>query len=192
MGRSLAKKHGYTYYSDNWTEDTFKVWESIRNEKYQPQSTAREERDWEAYFSRSVEEFLADNKDNHSGSEYVSFAILEAIKLAQHNTVIADIWIDDFAFLTEISDHSRIACLLAPGELIIRDYYQREDHAAFTNCIKSLKDPDKKFETQNELFRIGAREIAANAEKYNLFRIMRNENSTVEATMLLLEEHFRL
>jgi len=192
MGRALAKKHDYIYHSDNWNEGNFKVWQSIMNEKYQPNSTQRKVIDWEAYFSRSVEEFLADDKDNHGGSEYVQFSIIELIKLSQHNKVIADIWIDDFAFLTEISDRSRIACLLAPGELIIRDYYQREDHIDFTNCIKSLKDPEKKFETQNELFRIGAKKLAAEAEKYNLFSIMRNENSTVDGTMLLLEEHFGL
>jgi len=190
MGRALAEKHGYIYYSDNWNEDTFKVWQSIINEKYQPNSTQRKEIDWESYFSRSVEEFLADEKDNHGASEYISFSIIELIKLSQNNKVIADVWIDDFEFLTEISDRSRIACLLAPGELIIRDYYQREDHIDFTNCIKSLKDPEKKFETQNELFIIGAKKMAAEAEKYELFRIMRNENSTVDGTMRLLEAHF--
>jgi len=192
MGRALAKKYGYIYYSDNWNEDIFKVWQSILNEKYQPNSTRRKEIDWEAYFSRSVEEFLADEKDNHGGSEYVAFSIIELIKLSQNNKVIADVWIDDFGFLTEISDRSRIACLLAPGELIIRDYYQRDDHKDFTECIKSLKNPEEKFETQNELFRIGAKKMAEEAKKYNLFSIMRNENSTVEGTMLLLEEHFRL
>jgi len=192
MGRALAKKHGFTYYGDNWNEDIFKVWQSIINEKYQPNSTMRKEIDWEVYFSRSVEEFLADEKDNHGGSEYVSFSILELIKLSQTNKVIADVWIDDFNFLLEISDRSRIACLLAPGELIIRDYYQRDDHKDFTNCIQSLKDPEKKFETQNELFRIGAKKMAEEAKKHNLFSIMRNENSTIEDTMLLLEAHFQL
>jgi len=192
MGREIAKKHGYIYYSDNWNEDIFKVWQSIINEKYQPNSTKRKKIDWEAYFSRSVEEFLADQKDNHGGSEYVAFSIIELVKLSQNNKVIADVWIDDFEFLLEISDRSRIACLLAPGELIIRDYYQRDDHKDFTECIKSLKDPEKKFETQNELFRIGAKKIAEEAKKYNLFSIMRDENSTVENTMLLLEKYFQL
>ena len=192
MGREIAKKHGYIYYSDNWNEDIFKVWQSIINEKYQPNSTKRKKIDWEAYFSKSVEEFLADQKDNHGGSEYVAFSIIELVKLSQNNKVIADVWIDDFEFLLEISDRSRIACLLAPGELIIRDYYQRDDHKDFTECIKSLKDPEKKFETQNELFRIGAKKIAEEAKKYNLFSIMRDENSTVENTMLLLEKYFQL
>jgi tRNA uridine 5-carbamoylmethylation protein Kti12 len=192
MARELSKKYGFIHFNDNWNEDIFKVWESIIDEKYQPNSANRREIDWEEYFSRSVEEFLADRNDNHGTNEYIEFSIIELIKLSQNNKVMADVWIDDFDLLTEISDYNRIACLLAPGELIIRDYYQREDHIDFTNCIKSLKDPEKKFETQNELFRLGAKEMLEKAEKYNLFHIMRSEESTVGNTLKILEEHFKL
>ena len=50
----------------------------------------------------------------------------------------------------------------------------------------------KKFETQNELFRIGTRKMVENAEKYNLFSIMRSDVSAVEGTLQLLEKHFGL
>ena len=192
MCRELAKKYGFIHFNDNWNEDNFKVWQSIINKKYQPNSTKRKEIDWEEYFSRSVEEFLADKNDNHGENEYVEFSIIELIKLSQNNKVISDIWIENWDLLMEISDYSRIACLLAPGELIIRDYYQREDHKDFTDCIKSLKNPEKKFETQNELFRLGAKEMADKAEKYKLFSIIRTEESTVEGTLKILEEHFGL
>jgi len=192
MTKALSKKHGFIGYCDNWTEEHFKVWRSIIDEKYQPNSTKRREIDWETYFGRSVEEFLADKRDNHGADEYLQFSIIELIKLSRDKKVVADVWIEDFEFLLEISDYSRIACLLAPGELIIRDYYQREDHKDFTDCIKSLKDPEKKFETQNELFRIGALDMMEKAERYGLFRVMRNEDSTVEGTLKVLEEHFNL
>ena len=192
MARELHKKHGFVHFNDNWNEPNHKVWESIIDEKYQPNAFKRQEIDWEEYFGRSVEEFLADKNDNHGTAENLEFSILELVKLSQNNKVIADVWIEDIDFLLEISDRSRIACMLAPGELIIRDYYQREDHIDFTNCIKGLKDPEKKFEVQNELFRIGAREEAEKAEKYNLFSIMRSEESTVENTLKMLEAHFKL
>ena len=44
--------------------------------------------------------------------------------------------------------------------------------------------------TQNELFRIGAIEMAKKAKQYGFFQIMRREDSTVEETLRLLEEHF--
>ena len=191
MSRALAKKHGFIRYGENWTEEPFKIWQTIIDEKYQPNSfKGQQVTDWEAYFSRTVEEFLADKSMQLGNNEYVEFSIIELIKLSQNNKVMADVWIDDFQLLTEISDYSRIACMLAPGELIIRDYYQRKDHIDFTNCINRLKDPEKKFATQNELFRLGAIEMAEKAKQYGFFSIMRDENSTVEGTMKLLEEHF--
>ena len=192
MAKELSKKHGFIHFNDNWNEEAFKVWQSIIDEKYQPNSAKRKEMDWEEYFSRSVEEFLADKNDNHGSDELLEFSIIELIKLSQSNKVVADIWVEDWDLIMEFSDYSRIACLLAPGELIIRDYYQRDDHKDFTECIKSLKEPEKKFETQNELFRIGAKEMAEKAEKYNLFSIMRSETSTVENTLIMLENHFCL
>ena len=192
MANELSKKHGFIHFNDNWNEENCRVWESIINEKYQPNASNRKEIDWEIYFSRTVEEFMEDKTDHHGSDEYLEFSIIELIKLSQKKTVIADVWIDDFDFLLEISDRKRIACLLAPGDLIIKDYYEREDHKDFTDCIKSLNDPDKKFETQNELFRIGSREMAEKAKKHKLFSIMRSENSTIKDTLKLLEEHFGL
>lgn len=192
MGRKLAEKYGFTYFSDNWNEPNWKVWESIIDEKYQPHShNGGKPMSNEEYFGRSVEEFLADKRGSQATKESIEFSIVEIIKLAQHNTVVADIWIEDFDFLLEISDYNRIACLLAPGELIIRDYYQRDDHIAFTRAIQSLENPEQKFEVQNELFRIGAKKMAEQAKKYSLFSIMRSEESTVENTLTLLENHFR-
>jgi len=196
MGREISKKYGFTYFSDNWNEPNWKEWESIIDEKYQPYShNGGKSLSNEEYFGRSVEEFLADNKSERSQAaamENIAFSIIEIIKLAQKDTVIADIWIQDYDFLLEISDYSRIACLLAPGELIIRDYYRREDHIAFTKAIQSLENPQQKFEVQNELFRIHAKEGAENAKKHNLFSIMRSEESTIENTLTLLENHFKL
>jgi hypothetical protein len=190
MAREIAKKHGFTYIDEQWQRDK---WSSdIVDPIYQPNSTNRKTIDWEIYFSRSVEEFLADKKDNHGNDEYLQFLFIELIKSAQKNRVITDIWITDYDFLLKVSEHSRIACLLAPGDLIVRDYYDREEHMAYTNCIKSLKDPDKKFATQNELFRIGALEEAAKAKEYNLFTIMRSEDSTIDDTLKMLEKHFVL
>lgn len=192
MARELSKKYGFIHFNDNWNEDIFKVWESLINEKYQPNSAKRKEIDWEKHYSRAVEEFLADKNDNHGTDEVLEFSIIELIKLSQNNKVIADIWVEDLQFLTEISDYNRIACLLAPGELIIRDYYQREDHIDFTNMLKSLKNSEKAFETQNELFRLGSKQRLEEVQKHKLFYIIRTEESTIEKTLALLESHFGL
>ena len=110
MAKAISQKYGFTYFNDdNWDKPYLDVWNSIITEKYQPNATARREIDWEVYFSRTVEEFLADKKDRHGTNERVEFALIELLKLAQTNKVITDLWIEDWDLLLEIADPSRIA-----------------------------------------------------------------------------------
>lgn len=193
MTKMLCEKHGFIHFNDNWHEDNFTIWQSIIDEKYQPKSAKRKiVTDWESWFSRSLEEFLTEQNDDNGGDEQLQYSLMELIKLSQNNKVVADIWFPDVSLLTEISDYNRIACLLAPAEMIIRDYYGREDHKEFIECIMSLNEPEKKIETQNQLFRIGAKISFDDAEKYKFFKIIRSEDSTVQNTLKLLENHFGL
>ena len=91
MSEVIAKKHGFVHFNDNWHEENFKIFRSICNEKYQPLSTKKKETtDWEAFFGRSVEEFLAEDEGRSEYDEYVEFAIIELIKLSEKGKVIAD------------------------------------------------------------------------------------------------------
>jgi len=192
MSKALSEKHGFIHFNDNWHEDNFKVWQSIIDEKYQKKASKRQEvTDWEAYFGRSVEEFLAAG-DYNGYDEYIEYAIIELIKLSQNNKVVADVCIS-IPLLTEISDYNRIACLLASPELVTcANYGKRDDHKEFLECILSLKEPEKKIAVQDELFRIGVEKTFEEVREYNLFSIVRTEESTVEGTLKLLEEHFGL
>ena len=188
----LSKRYGFIHFNDNWHEESFKVWDSIIDEKYQKRASQMQAvTDWEAYFGRSVEEFLAAG-DYNGYDEYLEYAIIELIKLSQNNKVIADVMVP-FDLLTEIADYNRIACLLAVPELVTCEKYgEREDHREFLDCILSLKEPEKKIATQNELFRIGIEKMHEDVRKYNLFCIIRNNESTVGNTVRLLEGHFGL
>lgn len=54
----------------------------------------------------------------------------------------------------------------------------------------SLREPEKKIETQNELFRIHVEKTFNDVNNYNLFQIVRSNESTIEKTLKMLEEHF--
>jgi len=96
-----------------------------------------------------------------------------------------------FDLLTEIANYNRIACLLAVPELVTCEKYgEREDHREFLDCILSLKEPEKKIATQNELFRIGIEKMHEEVHKFSLFYIIHNSESTVGNTVKMLEEHF--
>ncbi len=191
--KALSEKYDLYHFNDNWHEDRFEIYRSICNEKYQPQSTRKAgTTDWEAYFGRSVEEFLADESDYGEFDEYIEFMLIELIKLSQQQKVIADIGIP-LPLLTEISEYKKIACLLATPEMVTcENYGKREDHREFLECLLSLKEPEKKIATQDELFRIGVEKMYHDVEEYDLFYIVRDEHSTVENTVSLLEKHFSL
>lgn len=193
MARELSKKYRFIHFNDNWHEDRFEVYRSICSVKYQPHSTKKKETtDWEAYFGRSVEEFLSDNGGYREYDEYIEFMIIELIKLSQNAKVVADISIP-IKLLTEISEYNKIACLLAAPEMVTcENYGKREDHREFLECIMSLREPEKKMAVQDELFKIGVEKIYSQVEEYNLFNIIRNDDSTIEKTLKLLESHFNL
>jgi len=193
MAKAISEKYGFYHFNDNWHEDRFTVYRSICNMRYQPQSTKKKETtDWEAFFGRSVEEFLSENGEYGEYDEYIEFMIIELIKLSQNTKVIADISISA-KLLTQISEYSRIACLLAAPELVTcENYGKREDHKEFLDCIKSLKEPGKKIAVQDELFRIQVKKMYDEAIEYRLFNIIRNDESTVDKTLKLLERHYCL
>ncbi|MDR2686930.1 MAG: hypothetical protein LBB75_04200 [Oscillospiraceae bacterium] len=193
MSKVLAEKHGLILFNENWHEDHFQVFRSICTEEYQPISTKKKETtDWEAFFGRSVEEFLAANAGRHENDEYLGFELIELIKLSQKGKVIADISAP-IALLTKISDYNRVACMLtSPALVTCENYGKRDDHREFLECILSLKEPEKKIAVQDELFRIGVEKTYEEVRRHRLFSIVRTSESTVENTLRLLEEHFML
>jgi len=192
MAKELSKKYGFIHFNDNWHEESFKIWDSIIDERYQKKASKRQAvTDWEAYFGRSVEEFLAAG-DYNGYDEYLEYAIIELIKISQNNKVVADVDIP-IKLLIQISDYNRIVCMTATNELLTcENYGKRDDHKEFLECILSLKEPEKKIAVQDELFRIGAKKILEDARKYRLFSIVRTDKSTIENTLEMIEKHFRL
>ena len=75
MSKALTEKHGFIHFNDNWHEDSFKVWLSICDEKYQKKSARRNALTNEEFFGRSFEEFLTAG-DYNGYDEYLEFAII--------------------------------------------------------------------------------------------------------------------
>jgi len=193
MAKALEEKHGFIFFSEDWGSDNFREFRSICNEKYQPLSTAKKmTTDWETFFSRSVDEFLAERAGRAENDEYIEFALIELIKLSQKARVVTDVLVP-IPLLAEISDYNKIACLLAATELInCENYGKRESHKAFLDCLLSLKESEKKIAVQDELFRISAEKAYEETRQHNLFSIVRTEESTPEQTLVILEKHFGL
>ena len=199
MCKALADKHGFTWFDYNHNGVPFKKWLSLCDEKYQPLHFARNKRydkqenyDWDAHFNRTAEEIIAEQFERSLNDEFLEFVVIELIKLSQNNKVIID-FCAPIDILVEIADYNRIACLLtAPHLVTFENYGSREDHKDHYEWLHSLNEAKKKIAKQDEVFRIGTEKTYEEARKYNLFNIVRTEESTIENTLLLLEKHFNL
>jgi len=187
MAKELAEKYGFIHFNDNWHEENFSNWESIQAERKKNDESSIP--DWEHYFNRHPEEFT--QSLNAMILEYAEYALIEMIKLSQNNTVIADIHLPT-NLVKELASHNQVACLLAPPELVIRDYYKRDDHREIYECIMSLKNPEKSLENMNNTFRLGTQRTIDEVKASGLFYLMRDDFSTVEKTLTQLEKHFGL
>ena len=199
MAKVFVEKYGFTFFNEDWYTDSFKKFRSICDDKFQPLSTKKTKMtpaDLEAHYSRSIDEFLADDNANRgvrsANDEYVEFAIIELIKMSQNNKVITDVLVP-IPLLTELADYNRVACMLAAPALVnCANYGARESHKAYLDMLLGLKEPEKKIAVQDELFRIGVEKTYEEVRQHNLFSIVRDENSTVENTLKILERHFGL
>ena len=191
MAEAIAGKHGYIHFNDNYHNDNFANWQKICDERYKNSFdyTESPNYDWERHFNRSPEVY--NESLGKSYMEYVEYAVIEIIKLAQNNVVVADMSLP-CGLITRIAPYNRIACLLAPPELVVKDYFERDDHRDIYEAIMRLKDPEKALNNMNNVLRYGAQSTIDEVQKSGLFYIVRGESSSVEDTLSILERHFEL
>lgn len=154
---------------------------------YQPASMKKF--DWEYYFNRPIVEW--DKWLSETSLEHLEYMLIELIKLSQTNHVIADLHLPiDLA--KEITEYNKVAFLITEPKNVIKDYYQREDHRDIYDLIMTLKDPRKSLNNLHALLEYGTQKYIDELCKSNMFYIMRDNESTVENTLMLLEKHFGL
>jgi len=199
MCKNLEERHGFTWFDYNHNGDPFKKWLSLCDEKYQPLQFARNKRhskqgnyDWDAHFNRSAEEIIAEREGRTLNDEFLEFVVIELIKLSQNNKVIID-FCAPIETLVGIADYDRIACLLTAPHLVTTiNYGSRDDHKDHYDWLLSLNEPEKKIAKQDEIFKIDTERTYEEVRKYNLFSIVRTEESTIQGMIKSLEEHFML
>ena len=75
---------------------------------------------------------------------------------------------------------------------MVKDYYDRADHRDVFECIMSLKNPEQSLEKNKEVLGTLCLRITDKVFKSGLYHLKRDENSTVENSLALLENHFKL
>lgn len=191
MGKAIAKKYNILHYDDNYHNDSFKEFKSLCKPKHQPHNAKVDEiraNSWEDYFAR-----LANGDDflNNAILEQLEYVLLELMKLSQNQKVIADLHLP-LELAKEITDYNKVAFLITSPDNVVKDYYQRNDHKDIYELIMSLDEPQISLDNLHTYLYNGTNNFSNSVKSSDFFYIIRDENSTVEKTLSLLEKHFEL
>ena len=148
---------------------------------------------WQEFISRTPEEYSA--WINQTAGEC---AELEIIKLLQLVPEGKKIFVDtniDVDILKEISDYHRVAIMLSPQSISVDRFFDRPDAEKQFIYQRILEAPDPECAMANYrrcLERINSKEIFHQFADSGFFSHLRHENSTIEETLKMLEQHFLL
>ena len=191
MGRALAARYGFVHYDDNYHTETFANFSQLCEARYQPgvaQVNEIRARSWEEYFGRLA---AGDDMLDKSEMDYLQFILMELVKLSRDRTVIADIHLPvDLA--KEITEYSRVAFLVTSAEMVVKDYCRRDDHRDIHDLIMTLREPGRSLGDLHTFLQLATRKFLSEVRGSGMYHIMRDEASTVEGTLSLLENHFGL
>ena len=164
VSRALAAKHGFAVYD---ADQAFDRHRELSNRKDQP-AMNKNFKDADVFFFRPYKEYADWLEQN--AREQLAFILMDLIGLSQSRVVICDLHLtpDEAEWITE---PDRVVFLLRNPENIIEDYCNRPDHSDFNQFIVN-------------------RERYENVKKSRYFWLERDQNSTVERTVLLVEEYF--
>lgn len=185
MSKIISEKYGFILYNQH---QVAKKHNGIANSQNQPAMT-KKFLNWGEYYNRQpieYQEWLSS-----FSNEELEMILLDLIFLSQNKKVIVDIHISPKTVLT-FTDYNRIAFLLAPPELVVNDYFKREDHRKTYDRIQKLKNPEKTFENMNNMLVYATEKTIREVSDSSLFYLIRNQNSTIQNTLVKLERHFGL
>lgn len=148
---------------------------------------------WQEFISRTPEEY--DAWMVHTSLEAAQLEILKLIELAASGKKIfvdTNIPVD---VLREISDYHHVAIMLSPQWMSVDRFFDRPDAEKQFLYQKLLEAPDPETAIANFrkcLEKINSPEHYREFAESGFFTHVRDENSTIENTLSLLERHFRL
>jgi len=161
--------------------------QEIADLAYQPVWCSRPT-DWEVYFNRPYQEYhkwLCD-----CGDEQLPLVLMELIRLSANQKVAVDMFNMPVDIAMELTDPNRIVFLVTAPERVVRDYYDRPGHREIYDCIMGLSDPEKSLANTNKMLTYGTQLFLDELYRSGLFYIMRDDDSTVEKALALVEKHF--
>ncbi|SEW05037.1 hypothetical protein SAMN05216413_0986 [Ruminococcaceae bacterium KH2T8] len=186
MAKLLEERHGFIRYRQGDHEDEYAL---IADPKEQTAMGIDRSADWHGYFARPPREYA--DWMRASLWEEAEFTIADLLSIPKDKKVIVD-GIIPVELLKEKSDYDHVFLLFAPDDMKRKHYFDRADKDEVYRFILSFPDGEELLKNVNEALNIDnelERQTFINSGfKYN----ERSEDDTVEGTLHIIEEHFRL
>ena len=184
MAKLIEEKHGILRYRQSARFDEHLAY---ANKHYQP-AMCYERRDWQSFFNRPADEYAKWLKDGIA--EQAEMTIIDLIKLSQNQRVIADVHIP-LEDLKHIAEYDQVVLLIAEPEMIVENYFNREDKQEIYECIMSMPHPQETLENVKNALRTAS--IPLEEFYRSGFKcIVRDDNRSIEQTFREIEKHFHL
>ena len=190
MVKMLAERHGGIICGENYIERLFDLTDS----RHQPNLSYFETMSgWQEFLNRTPDEYAA--WIDGCSREGAELEIIELIKLsAEGKKIFVDTNIP-LDILGEISDYRRVAIMLSPQIMSVERFFERGDPEKQFLLSKINESENPEVTMAN--FKACIAEINS-GERYRefaesgFFTCVRDEQSTIEGTLEILETHFGL
>lgn len=186
ISKALAEKYGFLRYD---VDEEFARHRKLSNPKDQPAMNLKFA-NADEFFMRDIEEYIAWLKEN--SREQMPFILDDLIKLSENQKVVCDLHLSVEEART-IADYRQIVFLIRENnDDIIYDYCHRKSHEGFHEYINSATNPSSAKQNCNAVLRKLNDESCKIIRNSEFFWIARNEQSSVEKTLNMVEYHFGL
>ena len=190
MVRLLAEKYDGIYCGENYHDGLMHLIDPVHQPNLSYFDTMS---GWQEFVTRTPEQY--DAWIRGSSREAAELEILKLIQLAPTGKKIfvdTNISVD---ILREISDYHRVAIMLSPQWMSVDLFFDRPDAEKQFLYQKLLEHPDPQWALENYrkiLEKVNSREHYEAFASSGFFTHLRTENSTIEDTLEILEQHFLL
>lgn len=186
ISKALADKYGFLRYDVDVEFDRHK---SLSNPLDQPYMN-KEFKDADEFFLRDKDEYI-DWLINNT-KEQLEFILKDLVELSKNQKVVCDLHLNvDEA--RQIANTNQLVFLIREdNNNIIDDYINRKSHEGFKNFINSSTNPELAKKNCNNVLRELNEQRCRDIRNSEYLYIERNDFSTVERTLELVEKQFNL
>ena len=181
ISKAFAEKHGLLLLDEEKLDPSAP--ENINTNFHQ-------DTDWDEYFNRPYKEYHAQLQTNLL--EKLPETLIKIIRASVNQPVVADLIGMPISMALELADRNRIVFLVTTPEIVVRDFHRRPSHKPILDCIMSTRNPETSLANDKKMLAYSTKLYLSELKKTDLFYIMRDDDSTIENTLALVEKHFRL